>query len=82
MAAYELSSMRSAGEAPFSPVHTHDSDPAQILTEQRRTALAEMDEAPFSYVFFLLSFPCHIHSRRWFHVKVVVVAGAGFFTDA
>ncbi|KAF9649890.1 phosphate transporter [Thelephora ganbajun] len=36
------------------------------LDEQRRAALAEIDNATFS----------------WFHVKVCVVAGVGFFTDA
>lgn len=37
-----------------------------ILDERRRAALAEIDNAPFS----------------WFHVKVCLVAGVGFFTDA
>ncbi|KAJ7773060.1 inorganic phosphate transporter [Mycena metata] len=36
------------------------------LDERRRAALAEVDNAEFS----------------WFHVKVCLVAGAGFFTDA
>ncbi|KZV74354.1 phosphate transporter [Peniophora sp. CONT] len=36
------------------------------LDERRRAALAEIDNAQFS----------------WFHVKVVCVAGVGFFTDA
>ncbi|VDB94291.1 unnamed protein product [Peniophora sp. CBMAI 1063] len=36
------------------------------LDERRRAALAEIDNAKFS----------------WFHVKVVCVAGVGFFTDA
>ncbi|KAI0787970.1 phosphate transporter [Fomes fomentarius] len=36
------------------------------LDEKRRAALAEIDSANFS----------------WFHVKVVMVAGVGFFTDA
>jgi PHS family inorganic phosphate transporter-like MFS transporter len=39
---------------------------AQVLDERRRAALAEIDNAKFS----------------WFHVKVALVAGAGFFTDA
>ncbi|EMD33978.1 hypothetical protein CERSUDRAFT_117495 [Gelatoporia subvermispora B] len=43
---------------------THDA--AFELDERRRAALAEIDEAPFS----------------WFHVKVSLVAGVGFFTDA
>ncbi|KAJ7052591.1 major facilitator superfamily domain-containing protein [Mycena amicta] len=37
-----------------------------ILDERRRAALAEVDNASFS----------------WFHVKVCLVAGVGFFTDA
>ncbi|KAG8213224.1 major facilitator superfamily domain-containing protein [Butyriboletus roseoflavus] len=36
------------------------------LNERRRAALAEIDNAPFS----------------WFHVKICLVAGVGFFTDA
>ncbi|KAG1743456.1 major facilitator superfamily domain-containing protein [Suillus lakei] len=36
------------------------------LNERRRAALEEIDNAPFS----------------WFHVKVCLVAGVGFFTDA
>ncbi|THG97084.1 hypothetical protein EW145_g7675 [Phellinidium pouzarii] len=36
------------------------------LDQRRRAALAEVDNASFS----------------WFHVKVVLVAGVGFFTDA
>jgi PHS family inorganic phosphate transporter-like MFS transporter len=36
------------------------------LDEKRRAALAEIDNAPFS----------------WFHIKVCMVAGVGFFTDA
>jgi PHS family inorganic phosphate transporter-like MFS transporter len=37
-----------------------------ILDERRRAALAEVDNAKFS----------------WFHAKVCIVAGVGFFTDA
>ncbi|KIM39729.1 hypothetical protein M413DRAFT_446637 [Hebeloma cylindrosporum] len=37
-----------------------------VLDERRRAALAEVDNAKFS----------------WFHAKVCVVAGVGFFTDA
>jgi len=37
-----------------------------ILDERRRAALAEIDNAAFS----------------WFHAKVCIVAGVGFFTDA
>ncbi|OSC99890.1 phosphate transporter [Trametes coccinea BRFM310] len=39
---------------------------AYALDEKRRAALAEIDNAKFS----------------WFHVKVCMVAGVGFFTDA
>ncbi|KAI0267662.1 phosphate transporter [Gloeopeniophorella convolvens] len=39
---------------------------ARDLDERRRAALAEVDNATFS----------------WFHVKVCLVAGVGFFTDA
>ncbi|KAI0315074.1 major facilitator superfamily domain-containing protein [Amylostereum chailletii] len=45
---------------PKLPASAHD------LGDRRRAALAEIDNAKFS----------------WFHVKVVAVAGAGFFTDA
>jgi len=46
----------------------HDAPPliATSLDARRRAALAEIDNAQFS----------------WFHVKVCVVAGVGFFTDA
>jgi len=37
-----------------------------VLDERRRAALAEIDNAAFS----------------WFHAKVCIVAGVGFFTDA
>jgi PHS family inorganic phosphate transporter-like MFS transporter len=39
---------------------------AYLLDERRRAALAEVDNAKFS----------------WFHAKVCIVAGVGFFTDA
>ncbi|KDQ57017.1 hypothetical protein JAAARDRAFT_157055 [Jaapia argillacea MUCL 33604] len=39
---------------------------AYVLDERRRAALSEVDNAKFS----------------WFHVKVAMVAGVGFFTDA
>lgn len=45
---------------------SHDKLAAHTLDERRRAALAEIDNAPFS----------------WFHVKVCAVAGVGFFTDA
>jgi PHS family inorganic phosphate transporter-like MFS transporter len=41
-------------------------DAVYILDERRRAALAEIDNAQFS----------------WFHAKVCIVAGVGFFTDA
>ncbi|KAK7690638.1 hypothetical protein QCA50_005737 [Cerrena zonata] len=43
-------------------VHEH----VYSLDERRRAALAEIDNAKFS----------------WFHFKVCLVAGVGFFTDA
>jgi PHS family inorganic phosphate transporter-like MFS transporter len=39
---------------------------ARNLNERRRAALAQIDDAPFS----------------WFHFKVICVAGVGFFADA
>ncbi|THV02791.1 inorganic phosphate transporter [Dendrothele bispora CBS 962.96] len=44
----------------------HNKPANHVLDERRRAALAEVDNAKFS----------------WFHVKVCCVAGAGFFTDA
>ncbi|KAI0775042.1 phosphate transporter [Trametes elegans] len=44
----------------------HKGQDAYALDEKRRAALAEIDSAKFS----------------WFHVKVCMVAGVGFFTDA
>ncbi|KDR76371.1 hypothetical protein GALMADRAFT_247813 [Galerina marginata CBS 339.88] len=41
-------------------------DAIYVLDERRRAALAEVDNAKFS----------------WFHAKVCIVAGVGFFTDA
>jgi PHS family inorganic phosphate transporter-like MFS transporter len=43
-----------------------DAPISYTLPERRRAALEEIDNAPFS----------------WFHVRVAVVAGAGFMTDA
>lgn len=52
------------------------------LNERRRAALAEIDNAPFSYALFPSFFvPSHL-PHSWFHVKVCLVAGVGFFTDA
>ncbi|KAG6896854.1 hypothetical protein C0993_007978 [Termitomyces sp. T159_Od127] len=45
---------------------SHDEKNVSIINSQRRNALQEIDEAPFN----------------WFHAKVCLVAGAGFFTDA
>jgi PHS family inorganic phosphate transporter-like MFS transporter len=55
-----------------------------VLDERRRAALSEIDNAPFSYVLkSSLQFLQNIHLvPRWFHVKVCLVAGVGFFTDA
>jgi PHS family inorganic phosphate transporter-like MFS transporter len=48
--------------------HNFHNDYAHIAdpNERRRLALAEIDKAPFG----------------WYHVRAVVVAGVGFFTDA
>ncbi|KAI9777503.1 MAG: Inorganic phosphate transporter pho84 [Peltula sp. TS41687] len=48
--------------------HNFHNDYAHIVdpNERRRLALAEIDKAPFG----------------WYHVRAVVVAGVGFFTDA
>jgi MFS transporter, PHS family, inorganic phosphate transporter len=45
---------------------SHQPKTTTILDERRRAALAEVDNAQFS----------------WFHAKVCIVAGVGFFTDA
>lgn len=48
--------------------HNFNNDFAHILdpNERRRLALAEIDKAPFG----------------WYHIRAIVVAGIGFFTDA
>src|SRR5271156_2889213 len=48
--------------------HNFNNDFAHIQdpNERRRLALAEIDKAPFG----------------WYHVRAVVVAGVGFFTDS
>lgn len=48
--------------------HNFNNDFAHIQdpNERRRLALAEIDKAPFG----------------WYHVRAIVVAGIGFFTDA
>jgi MFS transporter, PHS family, inorganic phosphate transporter len=56
-----------------------------VLDERRRAALAEVDNAKFSYAHFMFTIPifdCSSFHRRLFHVKVCCVAGVGFFTDA
>lgn len=51
-----------------SAFHNFHNDYAHVAdpNERRRLALAEIDKAPFG----------------WYHVRAVVVAGIGFFTDA
>ncbi|KAK8156502.1 major facilitator superfamily domain-containing protein [Phyllosticta citrichinensis] len=51
-----------------SAFHNYHNDYAHIAdpNERRRLALAEIDKAPFG----------------WYHVRAIVVAGIGFFTDA
>jgi PHS family inorganic phosphate transporter-like MFS transporter len=52
------------------PQFQHITDPVQAHiedpNERRRLALAEIDKAPFG----------------WYHVRAIIVAGIGFFTDA
>ncbi|KAI0319221.1 phosphate permease [Amylostereum chailletii] len=50
----------------MSSSHSAEKPVTHDLDERRRAALAEIDDAKFS----------------WFHVKVCFVAGVGFFTDA
>jgi MFS transporter, PHS family, inorganic phosphate transporter len=57
-------------------------DVAYVLDERRRAALADVDNAEFSYVFSILSLYAISYFCRWFHLKVCLVAGVGFFTDA
>ena len=54
------------------------------LNEKRRATLAEIDKASFSYAFDLCVTKMLLISMTpsWFHVRVSLVAGAGFFTDA
>lgn len=51
-----------------SAFHNFHNDYAHIAdpNERRRLALAEIDKAPFG----------------WYHVRAIVVAGIGFFTDS
>ncbi len=59
---------RSTGGGGNAAFHNFETDFAHVtdLNEKRRLALAEIDKAPFG----------------WYHVRAVVVAGVGFFTDA
>jgi PHS family inorganic phosphate transporter-like MFS transporter len=64
MATYHQEGKDSSIDSEKRPVQRGDA--AFILDERRRAALAEVDNAKFS----------------WFHAKVCLVAGVGFFTDA
>jgi hypothetical protein len=61
-------------------------DAAYAIDQRRRAALAEIDNAKFSYVLaapFVVVRPLiSTVYYSWFHIKVVLVAGVGFFTDA
>jgi PHS family inorganic phosphate transporter-like MFS transporter len=46
-----------------------------VLDERRRAALAEVDNAAFSYVHPACVDPMLIFCSSWFHVKVCMVAG-------
>lgn len=48
--------------------HNFNNDFAHVAdaNERRRLALAEIDKAPFG----------------WYHVRAIIVAGIGFFTDS
>lgn len=58
----------SIGSGGNAAFHNYEADYAHIAdpNERRRLALADIDSAPFG----------------WYHVRAVVVAGVGFFTDA
>ena len=60
-------------------------DATYVLDERRRAALADVDNAKFSCVSWPVSkafLADPVAAHRWFHVKVAMVAGVGFFTDA
>jgi len=61
-----MSSGNSVEEIKEGGKYYEERDPASTLDERRRAALAEVDNAKFG----------------WFHIKVCLVAGVGFFTDA
>ncbi|PIL29822.1 MFS general substrate transporter [Ganoderma sinense ZZ0214-1] len=70
MASYADKTSTSSAEEPVTmlakAVGKPPSDKGYALDEKRRAALSEIDQAKFS----------------WFHIKVCMVAGVGFFTDA
>lgn len=60
---------------------------AYDLNGKRKATLAEVDRAKFSYAHYTYTRRCSDltrgpSGRRWFHVRVCLVAGAGFLTDA
>jgi len=63
-----LSAMATKTSGGNAAFHNFHNDYAHIAdpNERRRLALAEIDKAPFG----------------WYHVRAIVVAGIGFFTDA
>jgi len=56
------------------------------LDRSRRDALAEVDNAKFSFValriWFLITIIESLWFISWFHARVCIVAGVGFFADA
>jgi len=56
------------------------------LDRSRRDALAEVDNAKFSFValriWFLITIIEFLWFISWFHARVCIVAGVGFFADA
>jgi PHS family inorganic phosphate transporter-like MFS transporter len=68
-----------AGSSNASVTKGHD---IYFLDERRRAALAELDNAQFSYFVRCFLVACAHFPRSRFHLKVCLVAGAGFFTDA
>jgi hypothetical protein len=66
------------------PGHGGGGGAARDLDQNRRSALARVDDAPFSSVPFssFAMYMLNFFFRSWFHVKICAVAGVGFFTDA
>ena len=67
------------------PSTTFNNDFAHIQdpNERRRLALAEIDKAPVSLnILFVHTISDGFTSFGWYHVRAIVVAGIGFFTDA